>query len=115
MQPSRTESEAVQAWPRDRALLPGVRDPPSFAQWLRDNLASEGSRPSALVVLLRLAADCADEPARRVPLALSLAQYMRLGVTEQVHSGGGADQPAAAPASTARGQGLVTAARTVGL
>jgi hypothetical protein len=88
----------------------------SFAQWLRDNLASKGSRPSALVVLLRLAADCADEPARRVPLALSLAQHMGLGVTElELRSGGGADQPAAAPASTARGQGLVTAARTVGL
>jgi hypothetical protein len=54
------------------------------------------------VVLLRLAADCADEPARKVLLALSLAQYMRLGVTEQeLRSGGGADQPAAAPASPA--------------
>ena len=82
MQPSRAESAAVQAWPRDKALLPGVRDAPSFAQWLRDNLASEGSRPSALVVLLRLAADCADSVRRRVPLALSLAQYMGLGVTE---------------------------------
>ena len=82
MQPSRAESEAVQAWPRDRALLPGVRDAPSFAQWLRDNLASEGSRPSALVLLLRLAADCADEPALRVPLALSPAQHMGLAVTE---------------------------------
>ena len=62
MQPSRAESEAVQAWPRDRALLPGVRDAPSFAQWLRDNLASEGSRPSALVVLLRLAATARTSP-----------------------------------------------------